>query len=324
MRTRQIVVILAALSIAATACGDSGSSSGGNTAKKGCATATGTELVVLDDDKKLQTVDNVIPAINAAKADETLIKALDKVADVLTTEKLIGLNKKADIERKSPKSVADEYVKSESLDQGVSGGSGAIKIGAANFNENKTLAEIYAAVLKAAGYDTSVQVVGNRELYEPALEKGEIHVIPEYVGTLTEFLNKKQNGAGAAPQASTDLDATVKALTELGIKAKLKFGKPAQAADQNAFAVTKAFADKNGLKTLSDVAGKCNGGTLILGGPPECEKRPFCKPGLESKYGIKFTELKTLDAGGPLTKTALKTGKIQIGLVFSSDAGLAG
>ncbi len=323
MRTRQILLILATLSLVATACGDSGSSSGGGTAK-GCESANGNELVVLDDDKKLQTVDNVIPAINAAKGDDTLIKALDKVADVLTTEKLIALNKKTDLERQTPKNVAAEFVKAESLDKGLSGGSGSIKVGAANFSENQTLANIYAAVLKAAGYDTTVQTVGNRELYEPALEKGEIHVMPEYVGTLTEFLNKKQNGADAAAKASSDLDATVKALTELGTKAKLKFGKPAKAADQNAFAVTKAFADKNGLKTLSDVASKCNGGTLVLGGPPECEKRPFCKPGLESKYDIKFTDLKALDAGGPLTKTALKTGKIQIGLVFSSDASLAG
>ncbi len=323
MRSRQFLVILAALSLAATGCGDSGSSTSGKTAK-GCAAATGTELVVLDDDKKLQTVDNIIPAINAAKADETLIKALDKVADALTTDKLIGLNKKTDLERQTPKNVAADFVKSESLDQGLSGGSGSIKVGAANFSENQTLANIFAAVLKAAGYQTSVQTVGNRELYEPALEKGEIHVMPEYVGTLTEFLNKKQNGPTATAKASTDLDATVKALTELGDKAKLKFGKPSQAADQNAFAVTKAFADKNGLKTLSDVAGKCNGGTLVLGGPAECEKRPFCKPGLESKYGIKLTDLKTLDAGGPLTKTALKTGKVQIGLVFSSDGSLAG
>jgi len=321
MRSRNVVIFAAVLAVALTGCGKSGSSNGGAKAK-GCTGANGDILVVLTDDKQLQMVDNVIPAINATKSNPALTAALDKVADALTTDKLVALNKKVDIEHKTPKVVADDFVKSESLDQGVSGGSGSLKIGQANFGENKILANIYADVLKAAGYSTGVQDVGNRELYLAALAKGEIDIVPEYAGTLTEFLNKKQNGPDAAPKASGDLTATVTALTALGEKAKLKFGKPAQAADQNAFAVTKAFADKNGLKTLSDVAAKCNGGTFVLGGPPECPKRPFCKPGLESKYGITFTGFKTLDPGGPLTKTAIKTGKVQMGLVFSSDSSL--
>src|SRR5262249_40888828 len=116
---------------------------------------------------------------------------------------------------------------------------------------------------------------------------------------------------------------TVTALKDLGGKANLTFGAASQAADQNAFAVTKAYADANGLKTLTDLASKCNGGALVLGGPPECPERPFCKPGLEQTYGLTFTGFKSLDAGGPLTKTALKQGKVNVGLVFSSDGGLS-
>ena len=59
---------------------------------------------------------------------------------------------------------------------------------------------------------------------------------------------------------------------------------------------------------------------LTLGGPPECPTRPFCAKGLEDKYGIKFKAFKALDAGGPLTKTALKNGDIDVGLLFTSDA----
>ena len=164
--------------------------------------------------------------------------------------------------------------------------------------------------------------VGNRELYEPALEKGEIQVVPEYVGTLTEFINKAENGADAEPIASGDLDATVAGLTELGDKVGLKFGEPSAAADQNTFAVTTAFADEYGVTTLSDLAAKCGSG-LVLGGPPECPERPFCQPGLEDTYGLVFDSFTSLDAGGPLSKTALKQGKVTIALVFSSDAALA-
>jgi osmoprotectant transport system substrate-binding protein len=319
------------LAVPLTACGESGQS-GTNTSSKPTATGSqagqkcdpiaGDQLVALQDDKKLQTVDNVIPAVNANAAAAPLLAALDKVSAALTTDKLVALNKQTDIDRKTPPNVAKEFVASENLASGVSGGSGKVVIGAANFSENQTLANIYAEVLKAAGYSTSVKTIGNRELYEPALEKGTIQVVPEYAGTLTEFLNKKQNGANAQPKASGDLDATVMQLTRLGDKAGLKFGKPAQAADQNTFAVTKPFADKYGVSTLTELAAKCGGG-LVLGGPPECPDRPFCQPGLESKYGLVFTKFVSLDPGGPLSKTALKTGKVAIALVFSSDAALA-
>jgi osmoprotectant transport system substrate-binding protein len=61
----------------------------------------------------------------------------------------------------------------------------------------------------------------------------------------------------------------------------------------------------------------------VLGGPPECPERPFCQPGLEETYGLEIGEFVSLDAGGPLTKTALQQGNIALGLVFSSDAALA-
>jgi osmoprotectant transport system substrate-binding protein len=314
-----------------SACGDSGSSGTETTnspdtstsaAATKCEAVAGDQLVALTDDKQLQTVDNVIPAVNAKAASAPLLTALNKVSAALTTDKLIALNKQTDIDRKTSPNVAKEFVSTEGLASGLSGGSGKIVIGAANFSENQTLANIYAEVAKAAGFQASVKTIGNRELYEPALEKGDLDVVPEYAGTLTEFLNKKANGADAAPKASGDLDATVAALGELGTAAGLKFGDPSAAADQNTFAVTTGFAEKYAVKTLSDLAAKCGSG-LVLGGPPECPDRPFCQPGLESKYGLKFDSFSSLDAGGPLSKTALKTGKVSIALVFSSDAALA-
>ena len=61
----------------------------------------------------------------------------------------------------------------------------------------------------------------------------------------------------------------------------------------------------------------------MLGGPSECPTRPFCQPGLEKTYGLKFASFKALDAGGPLTKQAIAQGKVTLGLVFSSDGGIA-
>ena len=327
--TRSAVgLMLAAASIALAACGGEGSS-GTKEADKasgaGCAPIAGNQLVVLDDDKKLQTADNIIAVANPKVAgDPALFAALDKVASALDTSKLIALNKAVDVDRKTPEVAAKDFATAEKLTDGLAKGPGGnVVIGAANFSENKTLGALYKIALDAAGYTSTVQSIGNRELYEPSLEKGEIQVVPEYAGTFTEFLNKKVNGASAQPVASGDVDKTVTALTDLAGKVGLKVGKASKAADQNAFAVTKALADKYSLKTLSDFASKCSGAATVLGGPPECPQRPFCQPGLETTYNLKVGKFSSLDAGGPQTKNALTTGSISIGLVFSSDGALA-
>ncbi|SCL62422.1 osmoprotectant transport system substrate-binding protein [Micromonospora citrea] len=332
-RTRLAVAAVGALAAAGmlTGCGDAGSS--GTDAPEsaatgatgaGCAPVAGDQLVVLDDDKKLQNTDNVIPAVNAKAANPQLIAALDKVSAVLDTPKLIQLNKAVDVDRKTARKAAEEFAAANDVTAGIAKGPGGqIVIGAANFTENEILAELYRIALTAAGYEAKVQQIGNRELYEPALEKGDIQVVPEYAATLAEFLNTKANGKDAAPVSSPDLDKTVAALKAAGDKAGIVFGAPAAAQDQNAFAVTRAFADKYGVRTLSELAAKCSGQATVLAGPPECPQRPKCQAGLIQVYNFKAGSFSSLDQGGPQTKNALKTGAASVGLVFSSDGALA-
>jgi osmoprotectant transport system substrate-binding protein len=318
-----------AVAVVLAGCGDAGSSGteappSAAAAGQGCAPVAGDTLVVLDDDKQLQNTDNVIPAINSKAATPELIAALDKVSAALDTTKLIELNKAVDIDRKSSKAAAEEFAKASNLTAGIAKGPGGnITVGAANFSENATLGELYGIALTAAGYTVKVQQIGNRELYEPALEKGDIQVVPEYAATLAYFLAGKVEGKNAKDPSSSDLNTTVTNLKALGEKTGLAFGAPSQAQDQNAFATTQAFADKYGVKSLSDLAAKCSGAATILGGPAECPQRPKCQQGLVETYGFKAGSFTTLDAGGPLTKTGLKQGTISVGLVFSSDGALA-
>jgi osmoprotectant transport system substrate-binding protein len=190
-----------------------------------------------------------------------------------------------------------------------------ITIGAFNFSESAILAAIYEGALEAEGFTVTVRPnLGSREVVAPALERGEINLYPGYAATELEFFNK---GAG---EASPDPQATVQRLrTHLEPKGITALD-ASPAIDANAFAVTRATAERYNLRKLSDLAPVA--GQLVLGGPPECPTRPFCALGLEQTYGIKFREFKQLDAGGPLSKSALERGDVDVALIFSSDGAI--
>ncbi|MGW0735308.1 ABC transporter substrate-binding protein [Streptomyces sp. NPDC002851] len=213
----------------------------------------------------------------------------------------------------------------DSLEEKGSGGAGdgkkgSLVVGAAGFTESKVLAELYKQLLTDAGYSASIKTVENRELYEPSLEKGEIDVVPEYAATLAEFLNAKENGPKAKPVASSDIEATVTALKKLAETRGLKVLPPGEAVDQNAFAVSKEYAKKNKLKTLSDL-GRAKLKVTIAAGD-ECEVRPFCAPGLKETYGIDVAGVDPKGVGTPQAKQAVKDGEDQLVLTTTTDATL--
>ncbi len=334
MRSRARTLLpLVVAGVLLTGCGESGSSgtggaeaSGGSASGDACAPVAGDQLVVLEDDQQLQNADNIVPAVNlaTAQANPTLLPALDAVSAAMTTEELIELNAAVDLERQSPEDVAATWVEENIDTAALEQGSGPIVVGGANFTESTVLANVYADVLTAAGFDASVREVGNRELYLPALISGsEIQVFPEYLATVTDELDEMVNGPADDGPATGDVQETLTALRPLAEQVGLVFGEPSEAADQNAFAVTQAFADELGVSTLSELADACGDGSLVLGGPTECPERPYCQPGLEETYGLQFDSFSELDTGGPLTKAALQQGEISIGLVFSSDGALA-
>lgn len=193
-------------------------------------------------------------------------------------------------------------------------------VGSAGFTESAILAELYAKVLANAGYHTSVKTLANRELYEPALEKGQIDVVPEYAATLAEFLNTKANGAKAKPVASSDVTATVAALTKLADQRGLKVLPAGKAVDQNAFAVSKDYAEQHHLTTLSDLG--ASGLKIRLAAGDECPDRPYCEPGLKSVYGIDVTAIDPKGVGTTQSKQAVKDGSDQVVLTTTTDATL--
>jgi osmoprotectant transport system substrate-binding protein len=188
-----------------------------------------------------------------------------------------------------------------------------IVIGSTNFEEQAIVSNIWADVLKKAGYPVTVEpALGTRAIVVPAIEKGQINLEPDYAASLLGYLH------GGTPQAAGDnittaIPADQKALASYGVTVL-----PAsKALDTNVFAVTQATAKKDHLTTISSL--KPYASKMTLGGPPECPTFAGCEPGLEKVYGLHFAGFKSLDEAGPLSVAALKNGEVQVVELFSSD-----
>lgn len=206
---------------------------------------------------------------------------------------------------------------------GCSSSSQYLVIGAFNFGESQILSQIYEISLENAGVPATIKDLTTREVLVQAMRKGQVELVPEYLGTFTEYLNAQQNGPDAAPIASSSTAKTYKGVQPLAANWGLAVLQPSPAENKNAYATTEKFANANNLTTLEELGTYSQNNPVQLGGPPECQTRPACMPGLEKVYGIKFAGFTALDAGGPLTVQALLQNKIQLGVVFTSSGVLA-
>ncbi|WP_432173976.1 ABC transporter substrate-binding protein [Streptomyces sp. Tue6028] len=200
------------------------------------------------------------------------------------------------------------------------GDSRHLVVGSAGFTESDLLAQMYALLLKQAGYQTSTITVANRELYEPALESGQIDVVPEYAATFADWLNAKTHGADARPVGSPDLGTTMTALRALATPRGLTVLDPGRAVDQNAFAVSAAYAREHHLKTLGDLGR--SGLKVRLAAGDECVQRPYCEPGLKTTYGIDVVAVDPKGVGTTQAKRAVQSGRDQMVLTTTTDATL--
>ncbi|MFE9470951.1 ABC transporter substrate-binding protein [Streptomyces griseofuscus] len=200
------------------------------------------------------------------------------------------------------------------------GDSHHLTIGSAGFTESDLLAQMYAQLLNRAGYKTSILTVSNRELYEPALETGQIDVVPEFAATFGDWLNAKVHGTDAKPVGSPDLDTTMDALRALAAPRGLTVLPPGRAVDQNAFAVSADYAREHRLKTLSDLG--ASGLKVRLAAGDECVQRPYCAPGLRQEYGIDVTGVDPKGVGTTPAKRAVQQGRDQMVLTTTTDATL--
>ena len=178
-----------------------------------------------------------------------------------------------------------------------SGGEKSVVIVGQKFTEADILTQLYKQLLEKEGFKTDVKTLGARDIYLDPLEKGDVQVSADYLSSMTEALNRKANGDDAAPVASPDVQKTLEQLKKLAAKYGITPLEPAKAEDANSYAVTKDFAEKNKLTTLSDL-GKL-GKPVALAANSDCPDRPDCAKGLTSVYGIKLSKVEPLGFGSP-------------------------
>ena len=189
------------------------------------------------------------------------------------------------------------------------GSSGTVVIGSANFPENEILAEVYALALQAKGVKASTKLnIGAREVYYPQVKNGAITIIPEYNGTLLSVEVDPKSTAKTTAQVDAELAAKLPStLTVLD---------PAEAQDSDSVTVTAATAAKYHLKSIADL--KPYAQNLVFGGPPEFKTRTDGLTGLKANYGLTFKGFDPLDTSGPITLSALTSGKVQAADVFTT------
>ena len=195
----------------------------------------------------------------------------------------------------------------------ASGGAGSLVIGSADFTESALLADIYGDALQAKGVSVTKKLdIGERSVYWKAMQDGSISFIPEYNGSILDFLS---------PTATAKSTADVSAALTAALGSQFTALTPAAAQDSDTITVTKATATKYNLTSIADLASVAS--KLIFGAPAAFQTRPDGIPALESVYGVKFGTFTALSASGTVTVTSLKDGTINAGDIFSTDPSFA-
>lgn len=122
----------------------------------------------------------------------------------------------------------------------------SIVVGSGDFPESQVIAEIYAQVLQANGFDVGRRLgIGSRETYILALKDHSIDLVPEYIGNLLLYFQ---------PDATVTMLDAVELELYKRLPGDLSILTPSPASDTDTVTVTAATAARWNLKTIADLA----------------------------------------------------------------------
>jgi len=188
-----------------------------------------------------------------------------------------------------------------------------LRIGTKNFPEQFLLGEIYKQALEARGFPVELKAnIGSSEIIHQALTDGALDMYPEYVGVLlSEVANVRARPK--TPDAAYRRAQAFEAAQGFALLA------PSPFSDQNALAVTPAYARRHHLRDIQDL--KSVAGTVRIGAPPEFQTRFEGLVGLAQLYGLHNAKARALAIGRQYA--ALDSGRVDVAAVFTTDGQLA-
>lgn len=198
---------------------------------------------------------------------------------------------------------------------GGSEGSGpTITIGSKNFSEQFVLAELYAQVLEAEGFNVERRLnLGSVQIADRALQSGEIDLYPEYTGTALVTVLDYQG------QIPDDPDATFQAAKRLYAERAPAdtLLEPANYESTYGILVREEVAQQRNLKTLADVAEASPELTFASFG--EFQERSDGYPNMKRNYpALNFEDIIIVNEIG-LRYEGLENGEADVGIGFTTD-----
>lgn len=188
-----------------------------------------------------------------------------------------------------------------------------VKIATKPMTEQFILGEMLKKLIEEkAGYEVELTkgIGGGTSNIQPAMEKGEFDLYPEY--TSSGWILVLGHKAG---EVSDD-----KMLAKLQEEYEEKFDMTwvGLYGQNNTYAVVvrEDTAKKYNLETCSDLAAVSD--QLVFGGNPDYIERADGLPGMSAAYGFQFKEIKDIDIG--LKYQALRNGDIDVTNGYTTDA----
>jgi osmoprotectant transport system substrate-binding protein len=183
-----------------------------------------------------------------------------------------------------------------------------ITLGTKNFGEEYILGQLYGQALQAKGFPVTYKgSFGSSELADKAITSGKMNFYPEYTGVVALDLAKVKN----APKSA---NATYVAAKKFENGRGLTLLNPTPFADTDTFTVLTSTANKDGLKTLSDLK-KLK--SFSYASYPECATRITCGLGMKQVYGL--NNINFVPIGSISVYTLLDQGQATGGDGFSTD-----
>lgn len=205
-----------------------------------------------------------------------------------------------------------------------------IRVGSKNFAEGEILAQLIMVALEDAGFAVEdVTNIGPTFATREALINNQIDVYVEYTGTAYSNFFNDVDWFSYDPGIANDESRVLGVVSSVDLLVNdLVWLAPARANNAYRISVQRAFAEENGLVTMSDFARYVNeGGEVLLVGSQFFVELEEALPAFETTYAFDLQGGQLLvitDATTPITHRAVGQGVngVNAGMAYTTDGGL--